>query len=271
MFPYIKPPAGTQINPLHPLSKGLVGCWLFNEGAGSLANDISGKGNHGTLTNMSPNVQGSGWGGSQFGGGLGFDSTNDYVDTISNIGISGAASRTISLWMKAGDKNDSQYGQNMVAWGACDTGNFNGIMFDAYDYADEGIKMSSWGYELNGTANTITRGQWHHITAKYDGTAMYIYIDGILDVSGNKTMNTTDGPVRFGHVLACDSYGRNFKGSIDSACIYNRALSAVEIKTLYLDPFCNMMIRRPSGLYVPSAAGLSIPVAMHHYNQLAVA
>ena len=37
--PTEKPPPGAQIDWGHPLARGLVGCWLFHEGAGSsLAN-----------------------------------------------------------------------------------------------------------------------------------------------------------------------------------------------------------------------------------------
>jgi hypothetical protein len=46
-----KPPVGSQINFGHPLSKGLVGCWLMNEGGGPTANDLSGNKNKGILEN----------------------------------------------------------------------------------------------------------------------------------------------------------------------------------------------------------------------------
>ena len=36
-----KPPMGYGIDWSHPLASGLVGCWLFNEGAGGVANDLS--------------------------------------------------------------------------------------------------------------------------------------------------------------------------------------------------------------------------------------
>lgn len=38
-----KPPCGTQIDWADPLSQGLVGCWLFNEGAGNIVNLATGK------------------------------------------------------------------------------------------------------------------------------------------------------------------------------------------------------------------------------------
>ena len=47
-----KPPLGIQIDWSNPITKGLVGCWLFNEGSGDKVYDLSGNGNTGTLTGM---------------------------------------------------------------------------------------------------------------------------------------------------------------------------------------------------------------------------
>ena len=43
----------TTYNHLNSGGGGLVGYWRFNEGSGTVAKDLSGKGNHGTLTNNS--------------------------------------------------------------------------------------------------------------------------------------------------------------------------------------------------------------------------
>jgi len=75
-----KPPPGVMDNPLHPLSRGCISHLLFNEGAGSLANDASGHMNHGHLINMASKAQFFGWSGCKYGSGLGFTSTNGYVD-----------------------------------------------------------------------------------------------------------------------------------------------------------------------------------------------
>jgi len=57
----MKPPAGARPIVGHPLAKGLVGCWLANEGSGSRAFDVSGYGNNAIF-------QGSaGWRSSQLG------------------------------------------------------------------------------------------------------------------------------------------------------------------------------------------------------------
>ena len=45
-----KPPLGIRLNPGHPLARGLVGCWLMNEGGGNLVRDLSSNNNNGTIT-----------------------------------------------------------------------------------------------------------------------------------------------------------------------------------------------------------------------------
>ena len=52
-YDMLKPPAGTMIKEGHPLAKGLVGHWEFNEGPGSsIVRDLSRNKNDGTMTNF---------------------------------------------------------------------------------------------------------------------------------------------------------------------------------------------------------------------------
>jgi hypothetical protein len=44
LSPQQKPGPGSEIDWGHPLSRGLVGCWLFNEGAGKLSSNLVGMG-----------------------------------------------------------------------------------------------------------------------------------------------------------------------------------------------------------------------------------
>jgi hypothetical protein len=74
---------------------------------------------------------------------------------------------------------------------------------------------------------------WHFIAATYDGAAMKLYVDGVLEttfsVSGN--VRPTDLDLRLG----CNSYtgGGCFRGLIDEVEIFDRALSAGEVEALY--------------------------------------
>ena len=49
-----KPPLGSRIDTGHPLAQGLVACWLFNEGGGTLVRDITGNGNDATPDTGTP-------------------------------------------------------------------------------------------------------------------------------------------------------------------------------------------------------------------------
>ena len=52
--PYEKPMYGVLLNTRHPLARGLVGCWLFNEGGGNTVFDLSDNFKHGTFGAEAP-------------------------------------------------------------------------------------------------------------------------------------------------------------------------------------------------------------------------
>ena len=70
----IKPPLGSTLIQGHPLSQGLVGCWLMNEGGGNLVNN---------LVSSYPPTSNNGalWTPTQKGTGLKFNGTTSYVKT----------------------------------------------------------------------------------------------------------------------------------------------------------------------------------------------
>ena len=239
-----KPKPGVMLNPLHPLSRGLVGCWLFNEGAGSLANDISGYNNYGTLKNMTPNVQGSGWGGSKFVGGLHFDGTNDYVEVPHSASINLDFSWTISAIIKTGSTADLTILEKN-RWS-----DRNYQMF--ISTADHKVYVAyNSGATFVHTPSTIVvnDGKWHHVVGVFNDidNSTKIYIDGV-DVTGT-TVNSGEPDVAVGTLRIGMETAAPFLGNIDSIRIYNRTFSLAEAKQLYYDPFCNLLqvpIRRYS-------------------------
>ena len=264
-----------MINPLHPLSKGLVGSWLFNEGAGSRVNDISGHGNHGTLKNMSPNAQNSGWGGSKFGGALEFDGVNDHLNfgsfgnfTSENFTLNaciyinafhtGGPARVPVLFYKGKYVTNGYYMQ--LDHGAA--GNDGGFKLQTNQSGATQITYSD--------ASILSIGQWMNISIVRVGSNVDLYLNG-KDVTN--THGTHINPASSSSNFLISRYnnsGYYLDGSIDSVLIYNRALSVEEIATLHHDPFCNML--RVPVRYVPAAAaGLPIPVAMNHYRRRRVA
>lgn len=245
-----KPKPVAMINPFHPLARGLVGCWLFNEMSGSLSNDISGYKNHGYFED------GSSWCPSRFGGGLWLDGGNNWIDCGSNPifdSAFGTNKFTLSVWMYSILKTDIQ-----------------GIINkrDSYYYSASpgGLFMDSNGTTLRfvlGTGNEsetydsittiLTSNTWYHIVGVADGTYMYLYRNGLL-VSGptaiTKNPPTNDDNVTIGCQLPRH---REFEGIIDEVRIYNRALSAHEVKQAYQFPFADIITPSLSRFYVAAA------------------
>ena len=90
------------------------------------------------------------------------------------------------------------------------------------------------GGSYSGTS--LDDGQWHSIDAVYDGSKMYVYLDGTAsattyDQSGVIGSNTQD--------LYLGSYGTQghyWRGLLDDLRIYRRPLSAAEVRAVLRDP-----------------------------------
>jgi len=92
------------------------------------------------------------------------------------------------------------------------------------------IGSSNW-YEAVIPVKTIVLNTWTHIAGVYDGTKIMIYVNGVLKATktGVGAIKASDSPLRLGASPAFGS--REFKGSIDEVRIWNRALTAGQIKT----------------------------------------
>ena len=233
-----KPLPGVIADPLHQLSKGCVFHLLLNEGSGSRAYDVSGHGNHGTLKNMCPNVQGSKWQGSKFGGGLAFDGTDDYVDMGNTNDL--CSSFSISIWSKINTVGLSvqcllsKMPDAVVWWqlqiknsGSATPGHYT-FQFD--DDADKRVLNSNKPMDDN---------LWHYSVITRNASGYILYVDGIVhDTAASNGDLANSGNLLMG-LQTFQGYYLN--GTIDEVRIYNRALSAQEIKQLYHDPFCNLL------------------------------
>jgi len=257
-----KPLPGIMLDPLHPLSKGLVGFWLFNEGSGDLAYDISGYGNPGTLKNMLPNTQGSKWQGSRFGGGLAFDGTDDYVNIPDSNIWDLTGDYTITIWLKRAsfDITVSEIAIGRMTSDSTWWHTPYSVAFEA-DVGDRdkpvfSIQQSAGAWECVYSNEAITDMNWHYIVGIKEGAYLRIYVDGTLRNSANVGTGDpylTNTPLLIGAAYTSGSYGF-FNGTIDEVGIYHRALSAEEIKQLYRDPFCNLLQVPAWQRYVSSAA-----------------
>jgi len=98
-------------------------------------------------------------------------------------------------------------------------------------FACSGISNNQYGV-ISGSAN-VNDGQWHHVAGVYDGSRIYLYVDGVEDVSEPATgsINTNNFNVLIGE--NAELTGRTFHGMIDDVRIYHRALTADDIQAIY--------------------------------------
>lgn len=148
---------------------------------------------------------------------LNFDGINDYV--ITNIaGPSGSSSRTVECWIKTNNSISTQ--QVLMDWGAMSP---LGSRFTLNLINNGRLRIEVGGNGINSNAQ-IANGLWHHVAVTYDNAAatkVRIYIDGVLDISGNFTVavNTTStAAVQLGR----RNDGVNFyQGEMDEVRIWN--------------------------------------------------
>ena len=225
------------------LTNGLIAMWSFN-GPDITDNqilDVSGNGKHGGLINgATSSAKTIG----KVGQALSFDGVNDYIKT--NFGPS-LTDMTIATWVYLDDSPTAE--ENVI--GAYDN-DANGSLMqitlglgttvttpqmyvgDAQGFGDYDIVTSS--------ASLETR-RWHHIAAVHDADGRnIIYVDG-ADTVNDAATSKSDGSMDFSgqpFTIGARNLGTDggpntfFDGKIDEMRVYNRALSASEVKQLYL-------------------------------------
>src|ERR1700735_3633941 len=88
-----KPPYGSTINKAHPLSQGLVACYLINEAGGQVAYDATGDNNTG-ISQLNPI-----WGTGKYGLDLKFNGLNQWINIGAGPNLSSTNKFTLSAWV----------------------------------------------------------------------------------------------------------------------------------------------------------------------------
>ncbi|MDD5627058.1 MAG: LamG domain-containing protein [Patescibacteria group bacterium] len=244
-------------SPADCVNKGLVGYWDMDQMNGTTATDKSGNGNTGTFAS-SPVWTGGikpFSGGRAGGGALQFDGTDDYVNAGQGSSLNGLTSVTLSAWIKPYGYSAS-YRSGIISRRRSG-GAAEGLNFTMGGALETPYKLAI--YEAGGVAlyaNTvISPNQWSFVTATLSGTDAKIYINGVLDATGTVSWNwPSDVNVSIGAVY---SGVYHFNGLIDDVRVYNRALSAAEIRYQYNqgDPVAYWKMDEGSGTSAYDSSG----------------
>ncbi|MFC5468523.1 LamG-like jellyroll fold domain-containing protein [Cohnella suwonensis] len=207
----------------------LVANYLFNETSGTAAADASGNGKTATLTG------GTSWVAGHAGNALSLNGSTGYASLPAGI-VNGTTSLTIAAWVKA---NSLSNWTRIFDFGTGTTAN----MFLTPQPGAAGLRFAittggSGGEQRISSTTAFPTGVWKHVAVTLSGSTGTLYVDG-AQVATNTSMTLT--PSSLGNTtqnwIGRSEYGDPyFNGAIDDFRIYNRALGASEIASLYGGP-----------------------------------
>lgn len=221
MSSWVKPPLGSQLFTGHPLSLGLVGLWLMNEGVGTIIQDLSGNRYNGIATGATNEIS---WVGGPEGPAIDFVGNTQAGFVFSQINFVNTIPWTLVIKIRVDDNFEAiplgvYGGANDYIWFY--GGNF--IRFRANGSNDDFSSVSSF-----------TSWATYAFVCTGDSN-LSLYVDGIF--------KETIGPIS-DFDITCIGNGYNNDGyTLDGQISYvyawnGRALSGSEIAQLYAEPFC---------------------------------
>ncbi len=219
------------------LTTGLMAYYPFNGNA----NDASGRGNNGVVSGAIPTFDRRGTPNSAYF----FDGVNDNIAIASSPSLHPFNQLTITFWIRVDSINNNHMAilhkggeailQPWLAnreYAIYAKQNFSAYYFLIYSAGNEGEQ-----HEVN--SNSFFPNRWLFVAAVYDriNHTMKSYVNGVLNqqvYDSYSTFNRNDFPLTIGTEAETVWQDHSpFLGALDELRLYNRALSAEEIRALY--------------------------------------
>ena len=208
------------------VQKGLVAYWSFDEGKGNIVEDVSGSGNNGTIHGATWITEG------KFGSALSFDGKDDYIDCGNDPSLSMKTNNfTVEAWVKP-----ASFPKYASILGSSE---YRAMSFGIN--ADGALGLAKIGIMASpSSTGKIPLNTWSHIAAVFDSHSsaknLKFYINGVYDSTVSFDYDFFDkwNPRCYiGRGGPLPKPYHQFHGLIDEVKIYNRILSAAEIKEYY--------------------------------------
>ncbi len=218
----------TTIDTNDDLENGLVGHWTFDGPKMAWASttaevlDSSTSSIEGDATNMDRTSVAIG----KIGQGLNFDGVNDNINLGTSIPIRFDTTGSISAWIKT-DCSDV-----CIIVGGNSTTEYSGYNF-FIDFGVLTFRSDKYHYLTTPWVGVYDDGSWHHVVITKNGSNGILYVDD--EVKSSTASLTYNAPWSTNPIYIGNEAGRAyyFQGAMDDVRIYNRALSASEVKRLH--------------------------------------
>jgi len=222
--------------------ESVVGIWVFDEGKGEVAKDLSENNNDGTVKNGPKWVKG------KLGKALEFDGKDDYVEIPDTDSLDITDEITIVGWVYP-----NFYGQSNSKKPIAGDGSSVNILSKMVSKASY-IGPFWWEYRNNGNLNAyfaavpdgtyltptipdLPADKWSYIASTYDSSKgiANVYLDAALAATKS---NPNFGPLRAGVELVFGTgkgggkYGKYFNGRLDEVAIFHSVLTENDINKI---------------------------------------
>ena len=182
------------------------------------------------------------------------DTEKDYVDVDDDVTLGLTDEISLGAWVYPEDVSRWSYIAAKPHTGA----SAPWLVYGLRVHSDTGrfsFSLASGGTQYSVVADsTANIGQWYHVVGTYSSSTndMKIYIDGELSNTVNVVagaIDTNNQPLQIGrHQFQTTTL---FNGAIDDVRIYNRTLTAQEVKELYQEDskIIKIVVNGNTGLY----------------------
>lgn len=204
--------------------------YRLDELSGTIADDISGNANQGTLHgSVTLGVTGLLFSGSDTA--MSFDGSTGYISLPTSFVPTGAHAWSIEAWCKPAGLPASPNFTTLVAMGTAASHEKASLLIHNNSGSIKFV-LSCFSADITGTT-TVNTGTIYHVVGTYDGTNTRLYVNGALEAG--PTPFTLNLVATFASIAAENSGAADFlNGTIDEPAFYNYALSAAQISAHYV-------------------------------------
>ncbi len=213
------------------VTSGLVGYWKMDESTGTIAHDFSGRGYNGTLAGSPSSTVG------MIGQALQFNDTTAYAVSGGVFSDLGTSNRpyTFSVWVRVATGTTAG---TIIHVSSLSNG--TGWCVPMVSLSGSKFVANSWigGLSTITGQTTAVPGTWYNVVHVWDSGGLKLYVNGTLENSNSQATYSASAAANyvwagFRYATCAGDSGGNFNGYIDDLRVYNRALSATEVKSIY--------------------------------------